>query len=182
MIKAKGLILTRFASSLIFLFAFLIGFLFDLIMIDDLLFEIILITYISFFILIVLGITLEMKFFRDHKRDLISGSILVMISAEIYLMIFNMNMLFLKVIIILITVIGVLSWNQALSINKKKFFFFGVLSLLYYLIIFLMQFNLELPENYFFLRFIASNIVLISMTLILITEYIMKRKGYLKYI
>ena len=183
MIKAKGLRFTRFASSLLFLFAYLIGFIFDLIIIDDLLFEIILVTYIGFFILIVIGLTLEMKYFREHKRDLISGSILVMVSVEIYLIIFINNRLFLKVIIILTTVIGVLSWNNALSIKKwrKKFFVFLSL-LLYYLIIFLMQFNLELPENYFFLRFIASNIVLISMTLILITEYIMKRKGYLKYI
>ena len=182
MIKAKGLMFTRFASSLIFLFAYLIGFIFDLIIIDDLLFEIILVTYIGFFILIVIGLTLEMKYFREHKRDLISGSILVMVSVEIYLMIFINNRLFLKVIIILTTVIGVLSWNNALSIKKWRKKAFVFLSLLYYLIIFLMQFNLELPENYFFLRFIASNIVLISMTLILITEYIMKRKGYLKYI
>ena len=182
MIKAKGLMFTRFASSLIFLFAYLIGFIFDLIIIDDLLFEIILVTYIGFFILIVIGLTLEMKYFREHKRDLISGSILVMVSVEIYLIIFINNRLFLKVIIILTTVIGVLSWNNALSIKKWRKKIFVFLSLLYYLINLLLQFYSQLPENYFFLRFIASNIVLISMTLILITEYIMKRKGYLKYI
>ncbi len=182
MIKAKGLMLTRYVSSLIFLFAFLIGFSFDLILVHDLLFEIIIVAYLGFFILIAIEITLEMKYFRDHQRELISIPILVMVSIEIYLMIFNMNNLFLKVIILLTTVIGIISWNNALSINKKKKVVFGALSSLYYLIILLEQINLELSVNYFLLRYTLLNCVLLSVILILVTEYTMKRKGYLKYI
>lgn len=182
MIKAKGLMLTRLASSIIFLFAFLIVFLFDLIMTNDLVFEIILVISIAFFFLLVIGLSLEMKFFRNHSRIFISIIILGMISAEIYIILTDASMLYLNFIIILTSLIGVLSWYYALSINKKKKILFCFLSSMYYLINFTLQFYLQLPENYFILRLNALNVVLICITLILMTEYIMKRKGYLKYL
>ena len=182
MIKAKVLMLTRFTCSLIFVIAFLIVFLFDSIAIHNMFFKIIFFTSFTFFFILLIGISLESEFFRNHSRIFLLITILGCISAVINLILTNINELCLNSFIIFSTLIGVLSWSYALSINKKKKIRFCFLGSLYYLINLIVQFNLQLTINYLFSRFLALNLVLLSIALILLAEYIMKRKKYLKYI
>ena len=182
MIKAKGLMLARFTSSLIVLIALLIVFLLDLIIVHDPIFYIILLTLTAILFLLIIGLSLEVDYFRNHSRIFISVYILGIASAELYVMITNVGELNIYSLFILNNLIGFLSWKYALSINKIKKKLFCFLCIAYYLINLALQFNILLLENYLIMRFIFVQVVLINIALILIIEYIMKRKGYLKYL
>ena len=182
MIKAKGFMLTRIVCSSLLIIAFLIVFIFDLVSIVDSLFKIILFSLVAFYLSLNIGLSLEADFFHKNSHSFISITILGIILMELYIMITNINNLSINSLIIITNLIGILTWKYALSINKKRKILFFVFGLVYYSVNCALQFNIQLLDHYSILRFIALNVFLSCLVLILITEYIMKRKGYLKYL
>lgn len=182
MIKAKALMLLRLVSSLIYLILSLALFFIDLISINDISIVILLLLSLSSSFVIIIGLKLEIKLFIEHFKLLILIPVALIILTEFFTMIIKINVLFLNLIFLISALIGMHNWNHSLSIYKKKKVLFGVMSLVYYLINLVLQFNINLLQSYLVVRFIILNTILVSAILILIIEFVMKRKGYLKYL
>ncbi len=182
MIKAKALMLTRFVISIIYLISFLVLFLIDLIVVGNIVVASILTSTIILLFFVIEGLSFEVKFMLENRRFIVFAIVIWVIFEVIFIIVMIIYLLILNIIILTTSVMGVLGWNYSLSIKKKKKLLFSLYSLILYGVNVIYQFSSLIFEDYLTLRFSVLNIVLFCSILILILEYIMKRKGYLKYL
>jgi len=182
MIKAKILMLTRFVTSIIYLISFLVLFLIDLIVLSNIIVASILTITIILLFFVIEGLSFEMKLVLENRRFIVYAIVIWVIFEVIFTIVMIINLLILIIIILTTSLMGVLGWNYSLSIKKKKKLLFSLYSLILYAINIIYQFNSLLFEDYLVLRFSVLNVVLFCSIMILVLEYVMKRKKYLKYL
>ena len=179
-IKAKGRIWFRIIGAILLFLGICLAILLDFIFISNIIGVFIAILIVVPWIIIFIVFKLEIEYFNRNRKIFISILLLNSVTMFLLSILWNISNAIIIDIHAFLTLILSISWYFSLSIYKKKKIVFVLSGILFLFGFIFLSLKLYFLSDIFVI--LVVTFVCLGMILILLIEYDMRKKKYLKYI